>query len=595
MKKKFLFTFLTLLIVCIAVINVNAKTAKAPSTVPAEGSTLYSLLDEPFDFSKINFSNADGTGTIPGLPEMKKIMVTANPVMTGATEEEILGDNWFTVYCLDGNLKFPMFNVFDFPSYTITNVDEALSYSVMFALFNEIEFYDSFLKVVDYMFYPSVSGIEYDLADGTTKAELFSSLNNGEEITVNFKRLVYSEDLVVTAADLSKDATAEYYPLTFSKEDIMMSKYSTKVLSDKNYNHALWIIEHSYPTLDLKSSLKLADADYDSLLTEITALYSDTDPSETELAELLENYVYATIQYAIWKANGYNYNGQLLGDTLNNSIELNKLYQYLIRDRSEYDNYSSLQFSEDIKLNKPKEDKIIAEETKDSYTYGPYSVSADFLSIGDINVSITSEVKNKVNNTTTKENNTSTEENKTDTPPTTMPPGGEPPGGEPPAGDPPPLPSDETSASLENTANDLLATSTGSNSVSMMTSTTNACSIVDKSGNVITTVVPGQEFYIKCNKADNIANVKIKVTSDGALTFYPASSRGRTYYSYYAAAQNVISGGKIVTKDIDLEYELIFNPKTGVENIAILFVISLIAFSLGYLVLSYKNKPVELN
>ena len=34
-------------------------------------------------------------------------------------------------------------------------------------------------------------------------------------------------------------------------------------------------------------------------------------------------------------------------------------------------------------------------------------------------------------------------------------------------------------------------------------------------------------------------------------------------------------------------------PATGVENVAILLVITLVSFSIGYLVLGYKNKPVE--
>jgi len=565
MKKKFLMAFLTLFIACIAVINVNAKTAKAPSAVPDDGDTLYALLDSSFDFSKITFSNADGTGTIPGKSDMKKIMLTANPVMTGKTEDEVLGDSWFTVYCLDANMKFPMFNVYNFPDYPTTldtaeAADKALAYNVMFALFNEIDLYSVFSSVVGEVFSPTSDKIYFEKPDGTTATELLNSLNNGEEITVNVTKIEY-DSKTLTAADFAKDENAVNYPLTFSKEDIMMSKYTAKSLSSKNYNHSLWIIEHSYPTLDLKSSLKLAGADYDNLVTEIVGLYNGVELTEDQVSELLENYVYATIQYAIWNVNGYLYNGtDTLGDTLNNSIELNNLYQYLIKDRSEYSNYGSLTFGEDLKLNQPTEDKIIFEETKESYTYGPYSVSADFLSVGDINVSIANEVKNKANkNNKEEQNNVSTK-----------------------------------SASVSK--NDLVAVASNEIAqVSQMTSANNACNIVDKTGNVLTKVLPGQEFYVKCNKSASIANVTININTTGALTFYPTSNRARIYYSHYAAAQNVISGGKIVTKDINLNYDLIFNPKTGVENIAILFVISLIAFSLGYLVLSYKNKPVELN
>ena len=46
-----------------------------------------------------------------------------------------------------------------------------------------------------------------------------------------------------------------------------------------------------------------------------------------------ENYIYSTVQYAIWNANGgVDANGNKLGDTLKGSTQLNTLYQYLIKE-----------------------------------------------------------------------------------------------------------------------------------------------------------------------------------------------------------------------------------------------------------------------
>ena len=80
-----------------------------------------------------------------------------------------------------------------------------------------------------------------------------------------------------------------------------------------------------------------------------------------------------------------------------------------------------------------------------------------------------------------------------------------------------------------------------------------------------------------------------------ALTFENANKRGRIYYSYYPNSQNVISGGNVSYLTLSKNYDLVFNPKTGETDIAALFGISLILFSLVYIGISYKNKSVELS
>ena len=56
-----------------------------------------------------------------------------------------------------------------------------------------------------------------------------------------------------------------------------------------------------------------------------------------------------------------------------------------------------------------------------------------------------------------------------------------------------------------------------------------------------------------------------------------------------------MSGGKVTSETIQGEFKVITNAKTGVENVAMLLMVTLVAFTLGYLVLSYKNKPIQLS
>ena len=56
-----------------------------------------------------------------------------------------------------------------------------------------------------------------------------------------------------------------------------------------------------------------------------------------------------------------------------------------------------------------------------------------------------------------------------------------------------------------------------------------------------------------------------------------------------------MSGGKIVNKNLETSVELVTNPETGVENVALLLMVTLVAFTLAYLLLSYKQKSVKLD
>ena len=60
-------------------------------------------------------------------------------------------------------------------------------------------------------------------------------------------------------------------------------------------------------------------------------------------------------------------------------------------------------------------------------------------------------------------------------------------------------------------------------------------------------------------------------------------------------SQNVVSGGIYATIDKEMSLDLVFNPKTGDSNVAVVFVIGLIAFSIGFVAIIMKKETIELN
>lgn len=508
------------LVFCFTFVNAadfKPTTAKAPETLPDTNETVQAVLDEPFDYSKISFSSSDGQATITGRSIMRKIMLTLTPNASGNTIEEKLGDSWFTAYCLDGELKFPLYSYTNFNFSESASDDLKLQQVMMFALFNNGSFRDAFLKAKGMIMDPTIN---YQLSADETSTSVLAAIDAGEEVTVTLNSIVYVDaetlnTITITPADLTGNASDTTYSLVLKKENMMFDNYYAKLLDNKNYTHALWIIEHSYPTLDIRTSLMMADASYTNLITEIKALHQELSLTDEEWEKLTENYVYSTVQYAIWRVNNSITDGNAkLGNELIGSSELNKLYQYLIKDRSEYEGYYDKQFTNTLDLKKPDSKKEIFSETKDYYVYGPYSVEYSLISLDRVDISIDGLTSDKA-------------------------------------------------------------------------------SLVDESGATLTSITPNQNFYIKVAKNAKIANLKVNLSTQNALTFFPSTNRGRIYTSYYPLVQNVVSGGKIVNTDISKSVDIIFNPKTGVEDIAVLFAITLVAFSIGYLALVFKSKPVK--
>lgn len=569
MKKRLFLSLATLFVCCctlIGVVNAEAETgkttvtARVPETVPTENDTLHAILDTKFDFSKISFSTDSGIDTIQGKADIRKILITANPNMTG--EGDVKGESWFSVYCLDGSLKYPQYslnNINPEDGFDALNDTVKMQVILMAALFNDENHTDLFKKADGYIIDPTIT-----YSADTDVTAVLDAVSAGTTVTVNVEKLVYykpgGDELTITAAELAGDTNVTQYPVEIVKENIMFDKYDTENIhdKDKDYNHALWIIEHSYPTLDLREALEVAGADYletiveagvlESLITEsekannlsqlqtITACTNKSeiatmfDVTEDEVTSefcqskidgfveqvKLDDYVYSTVQYAIWKVtDGIDINDNKLGDTLYGSDQLNKLYGYLIKERNVYTNYSTYEYGNTIEVEKPASGKDLYKQTDDAYIYGPYSISHKLYELKTVSLGFVDTVE--------------------------------------------------------------------------------GITYIDESGNEITSITDGETFYVKVPKDNKMTELNIRLKTEEAYTMYPASDKGRIYYAYYPNAQNVVSGGKLYELSIEKDITLHFNPKTGEENIAVIFVIALIIGSLGFVALSYRNKPVELN
>lgn len=379
--KKINLSLLFVMLFMASVICIKAATAKAPSVVPSEGDVLYADTDEEFDFSAISFSSVPDGARITGKKSMKKIMLSPGIDVNGK-----INDEWFTAYCLDGMLKYPLAFYKGLPG-TLDEQSVRNAAFLKYVIDNPTIFDD---KMLGYMYFN---------ADGSDiSQEVIDDFNAGKTVTVGFNGVEICKGLN-DCRELRWDYQYDSPKLcddrkcvTFSKSDIMIDKYTTINMPDSlYYNRALWIIEHSYPTLSIESALKEAGADYNKLLDEVKALH--VGYNDEQLAEALENYVYSTVQYAIWRSEeGYketiDNKEYALGDTLYGSNELNKLYKYLIKDRDVYENYDSVTYDNKLEIVKPSEGKEIFRENEDSYVFGPYSIKTSMISIGNANVSI---------------------------------------------------------------------------------------------------------------------------------------------------------------------------------------------------------------
>lgn len=650
MKKKFLLSVLALFVFAAFTLNVNAaagdksilnveasQAAKAPESAPGSGTTLYSVVGRDFNLSKIKFGTVTGEsslnkiylGTIGGRQQSNLLDKTnyapivyensafkPNPNMT---LNNILG-NWFTAYCLDGTKKYPTLGIYSFPGFysklvafetakatyqaavaggnteaattaqgqMLANGQSLVDYILYAALSNseDSNVQNVFAAVSEYKVFPT---FEYAGRDNLYFIlGILSNLQSAKTFTIDVTGITFAKSTTefvektptdfgsvstqgpvknVTsynfyALDLQGNGTyscpvgtpdsetvttntkcavplgseTTVYELNFGALDVLFSKFKLSGNLDGR-EHALWILEHSYPALSLSDALAAAGTSLDAVKGEVCGLegheYADgTCNGLDNLDVYVENYIYGIVQYALWYSmgpsatpyyNGVDPAGNTIGDTITaasgsaSTTNLQTFYHYLIQERT-YDNYGSTTYTNEISLSKPAAGKEIFKESKTAYTYGPYKATYSVLEANGMNIS----AKND-------------------------------------------------SAELSK------------------------IKFIDEEGNTITRLTNGQTFYVVVDKKAKIGSVKLHLSLVDPVGFNPATNRGKVYSPIYVNAQNVMTVGKIESITVEKDFDLVYNPKTGVENIAVLLMVTLVAFSLGYLVLSYRAKPVGLN
>ena len=513
--RKLNYFIVLLLVFCAFSLNVNARTAKIPDVIPSVNDVLQGVTDEEYDFSSIEFATLPEGEYIPGSAYMEKIMLYEEKG-DGLGSGEYSGYlNAFTAYCLNHNKIYPDFYIINdytgvslFKNYATSAVLEDPAFKSLFDNIEKFEIMDSTTGISD----PSQTDLDNFIAGQTVTAHVMRiafQWENGDKAYITAEDLIEAKGGTYNEGDL--------YDVTFSIKSYLANSFVTKSMPDNTYfNRALWIIEHSYPTLTIEESLNAAGANYQTLLVELASIFPEA--TSTELAKIAENYIYGTVQYAIWKAEDtfvstIDGSAYKLGNSLRGSTQLNLLYKYLIKDRKVYVTYGSEDFKNSLDVNKPKNE--LYKETKSAYMYGPYTVKSSLLSIGDANVSIANKDKTGI-------------------------------------------------------------------------------SIVNKNGDEISSVTNEEEFYIKVTKASKVASVNLTISTSNGIKFDPESNRGRIYEPKAVLYQNVASGGIAVAATVSNEIELVYNPKTGVEDVGLILLIALGAFVIGYLALSFKSKPLEI-
>ena len=562
MKKKILSGIIAVFVMAVFTVVVNAESvlnlpfldyaAKAPTTIPSAGTQVYAVTTDGFDFSGVKFKDASGN-IINGKTDLEKIIVGTIDkskivnIDTDVNFNEVF-TNWFTAYCLDGTKKYPQYGILRYGKYyndLVNGEDAELVNDILRVAFANDNYKSYYNTASSYLGQFSDPTFTYTLPDGEDEASIAATFGENTQVTISVTSVCFTElsisspkklcfvtddavksSLVGVTRDeaLISGSTATKIDINAKLDDLAFQKYYAKNnneagvsnLTNAVFGHALWIVEHSYPTLPIRTSLEVAGANYDTLITEIKD--ANASLSDAEAAKWAEAYVFGTVQYAIWKVTGYEVEGVKLGNQITNYEELDKLYGYLIQSRDEYSSYVDPSvYTNEITTTSPEQGKELYKKTNDAFIYGPFKASYNALVENENKMALT--IKNE----------------------------------------------DKT-----------------------------GIKIVDKDLHEIASVAAGEEFYISVDKKASVGSVAVGLSLDNVVTFSPASNRARIYTPLLSVGQNALSGGKVTNITITGDLQVVTNAKTGVQNVALLLMVTLVAFTLGYLVLSYKSKPVEL-
>ena len=617
MKKKLFLCIVALFVFSVFLIRINADTTQYPALfqlgwdIPAKAPKLsgnslvlpssdlaYGTVTEEFDFSKVKFAK-NGGGTIEGKEDLRKIIIgelqksaitgnTAAKKASGETNEQYVNrllKDYFTAYCLDESLKYPVYGLFNSGGFVNTDYNLASGYSyavnadgtynstlahqyplalqsviALSAIMNDSSFeslrtdlksessgYSNFNVVTeDGIYVEEISGdIDQYYTDimstGTSNVKLgimfigfeFNMPTGGGSTT---KQVFYvSNDDVKTDIQTSHpDATVKYILGHAHSEDLVPLKSA------------------SDGTLNLK---ELAFQKFNST-TDTTALNN-----KDHALWIVENsYPTLTINQALTKAG-------VTVDTFKSQVKS----LYGISD-SEVDKYTEMvvygivqyaiwnvtgygvggnELGDSITTGGTELNKLY------QYLINSSNVPANYGSAGTYSQSIKitkPEEGKEVYKTTTNYDYYG--------------------------------PYKATYTALVEEGNKIQYTISNNNS--------NEFKIVNASFSEISEITKGSVFYIQVphNKAFTDVNVNLSVS--GITTFKPTSSRGRVYSPVSGMSQNALIAGRASQVSIAGDFNINGNPETGVQNIALLLMVTLVAFTLGYLVLSYKQKPIQL-
>ena len=621
MKKKLFLSIVALFVFSVFLIRVNAATTSYPPLfqlgwdIPAKapkisGNALvlpatdlaYGAVTNEFDFSKVVFAK-NGGGTIEGKEDLRKIIIgelqksaiTGNAAAKKGGSEtneqyvERLLKNYFTAYCLDESLKYPVYGLFNQGGWLNDDLGIATGYS--YAVNN-----DGSYNATNAGVYPqalqaaiAVSAIMNDSSFDTLRADLksegagYSNFNvvmpDGSE-GVYIEALdggdieQYYEDIMSTGTSNiklglmfigfefsmptgSQPATKQVFYVSDSntKDDIedRFSNATVKYILGSAYSEDLVPLKTSS---DGKANLKELGFQKFNSTTDTTALNN-----KDHALWIVENsYPTLTISQALTKAGvtETTFKSQVKSLYGISDADVDKytemviygIVQYAIWNVTGY-GVGGDELGNSITTGGSELNKLY------QYLINSANVPANYGSAGTYSQSIkitTPEDGKELYKTTTNYDYYG--------------------------------PYKATYNALVEEGNKI--------QYSISDNSNGDFKIVNSSFNEISEITKDSDFYIQTTHNKSFTDININLSVGGITTFKPTSSRGRVYNPISGMSQNALIAGRATQVTITGDFNINGNPETGVQNIALLLMVTLVAFTLGYLVLSYKQKPIQL-
>lgn len=603
MKKKLFLSILVLFIFSVCLVRVNASTdpllnidwnvkAKAPEIdgsgkviLPAEDSA-YGTVTKGFDFSKVKFADASGND-LPGKISLEKIIIgelqKSKVTGSGSASQtlETLLKNYFTAYCLDENRTYPSFGLFTSSGlggfsqfvgnggvYTEGGADPQIAQAAvaMISVMNDSRFKNMLNDLANEFEDPagvmvaSTDGVYLEsLTSGKTMEDYFNYIlgSSNTEVKIGLKFIAFESPF----SDQS-DKTI-YYVSRFSEEGSSTAAENA-AKAEFQADHPDAIIK--YINIDgpstkefIELNASIADLAFQKFSS--TTLNSNTGYNHAQW--IVEN-SYPTLTIAeTLSAAGADI------DTFKNQVKsLYSLNDSQVDDYTEMVVYGIVQYS----IWKVTGSTVDGERLGNSIKNGT-ELDKLYKYLINANIDFDEYVKaktfsNKITVTLQVEDSKRLYKKTEDF---------------------------DYYGPYKATYNALVENGDKIR-YELESSYGEDIKLVDGTFREITTIDKDQEFYIKVNNKTELSNVSIDFKLNNVVTFSPAGNRGRIYYPISAISQNALIGGKKSTTSINgtVDLELVGNPKTGIQNIALLLMVTLVAFTLGYLVLSYKQKPISL-